>query len=134
MEADKWNTALYHQLKEEDFYRDKQGEKMYFAEWDSYLTNMTSTHYQDILLAEIKKQIVQKGLDGVFLDTVGNINSYLPEDEQKWQNEAMLSFIQQIKNVIPIYLLLKIGAFKHLPIIQRHMLTLLCGRIFLILW
>ena len=45
--------------------------------------NLTSTHYQDILLAEIEKQIVQKGLDGVFLDTVGNINSYLPEDEQK---------------------------------------------------
>ena len=28
--------------------------------------NLTSTHYQDILLAEIEKQIVQKGLDGVF--------------------------------------------------------------------
>ena len=36
MEADKWNTALYQQLKEEDFYRDKQGERMYFAKWDSF--------------------------------------------------------------------------------------------------
>ena len=101
MEADKWNTALYQQLKEEDFYRDKQGERMYFAKWDSFLMDLTSTHYQDILLAEIEQQIVQKGLDGVFLDTVGNINSYLPEDEQKWQNEAMLSFIQQIKKRHP---------------------------------
>ncbi|WP_155593335.1 endo alpha-1,4 polygalactosaminidase [Lysinibacillus cavernae] len=101
METDKWNTALYQQLKEDDFYRNKQGEKMYFAEWDSYLMDMTSTHYQDLLLAEIQKQIVQKGLDGVFLDTVGNINSYLPEDEQKWQNEAMLSLIQEIKKRNP---------------------------------
>lgn len=101
MEADQWNTSLYRQLKEDDFYRNKQGEKMYFSEWDSYLMDMTSSHYQDILLAEIEKQIVQKGLDGVFLDTVGNINSYLPEDEQKWQNEAMLSFIQQIKQRHP---------------------------------
>ena len=53
MEADKWNTALYQQLKEEDFYRDKQGERMYIAKWDSFLMDLTSTHYQDILLAEI---------------------------------------------------------------------------------
>lgn len=39
---------------------------MYFSEWDSYLVDMTSAHYQELLLEEIKTQIVQKGLDGVF--------------------------------------------------------------------
>ena len=97
MEADKWNSALYSQLNEADFYKDAHGEKMYFAEWDSYLMDMTSQHYQKLLLVEIQKQIVQKGLDGVFLDTVGNITSYLPEKEQEAQNEAMLSFIKKIK-------------------------------------
>ncbi|KOS63200.1 endo alpha-1,4 polygalactosaminidase [Lysinibacillus agricola] len=97
MEADKWNSELYSQLNEEDFYKDEHGEKMYFSEWDSYLMDMTSKHYQELLLKEIQKQIVQKGLDGVFLDTVGNINSYLPENEQATQNEAMLSFIKKIK-------------------------------------
>lgn len=97
MEADKWNSAFYSQLNEADFYKDAHGEKMYFAEWDSYLIDMTSQHYQKLLLEEIQKQIVQKGLDGVFLDTVGNINSYLPEKEQEAQNEAMLSFIKKIK-------------------------------------
>lgn len=97
MEADKWNLAFYSQLKEEDFYKDERGEKMYFSEWDSYLMDMTSEHYQALLLEEIQKQIVQKGLDGVFLDTVGNIESYLPEKEQGVQNEAMLAFIKNIK-------------------------------------
>ncbi len=97
MEADKWNSELYNQLLEEDFYRDDHGEKMYFSEWDSYLVDMTSEHYQELLLKEIKTQIVQKELDGVFLDTVGNINSFLPEKEQQVQNEAMLSFIKKIK-------------------------------------
>jgi len=97
MEADKWNSALYSQLNKADFYKDAHGEKMYFSEWDSYLMDMTSQHYQKLLLEEIQKQIVQKGLDGVFLDTVGNINSYLPEKEQEAQNEAMLSFIKKIK-------------------------------------
>ena len=97
MEADKWNSALYSQLNEADFYKDAHREKVYFAEWDSYLMDMTSQHYQELLLEEIQKQIVQKGLDGVLLDTVGNINSYLPEKEQEAQNKAMLSFIQKIK-------------------------------------
>lgn len=97
MEADKWNLEFYSQLKEEDFYKDERGKKMYFSEWDSYLMDMTSEHYQELLLEEIQKQIVQKGLDGVFLDTVGNIESYLPEKEQGVQNEAMLAFIKNIK-------------------------------------
>ncbi|GAB0171259.1 endo alpha-1,4 polygalactosaminidase [Lysinibacillus sp. CTST325] len=96
-EADKWNSEFYSQLKEEDFYKDEHGEKMYFSEWDSYLMDMTSKHYQELLLEEIQKQIVQKGLDGVFLDTVGNIESYLPEKEQGAQNDAMLAFIKKIK-------------------------------------
>ncbi|MGE7091487.1 endo alpha-1,4 polygalactosaminidase [Lysinibacillus sp. NPDC048646] len=97
MEADTWNETLYNQLQEIDFYTDEYGEKMYFAEWDSYLMDMTSSHYQNLLLEEIQKQIVDKGLDGVFLDTVGNIDSFLPPKEQVQQNEAMLTFIKKIK-------------------------------------
>ncbi|MEK3800634.1 endo alpha-1,4 polygalactosaminidase [Peribacillus sp. FSL H8-0477] len=98
MEADKWNQALYHQLLENDFYKDKNGNKMYFEKWDSYLMDMSSEHYQHILLEEIKAQITDKKLDGVFLDTVGNIDSYLSGSEQKTQNEALTSFVKKIKN------------------------------------
>ncbi|MFY0518922.1 endo alpha-1,4 polygalactosaminidase [Lysinibacillus sp. UGB7] len=98
MEADKWNEAFYQQLQEIDFYKDVYGEKKYFAEWDSYLMDMTSSHYQHLLLEEIQKHIVDKGLDGVFLDTVGNIDSFLPPEEQVKQNQAMLTFIKKIKH------------------------------------
>ena len=98
MEADKWNQALYHQLLEDDFYKDKNGNKMYFEKWDSYLMDMSSEHYQHILLEEIKAQITDKKLDGVFLDTVGNIDSYLSGSEQKKQNEALTTFVKKIKN------------------------------------
>jgi len=97
MEADKWNKDLYQQFNENDFYTDENGERMYFEEWDSYMMDMTSPHYQDVLLAEIEKQVVNKELDGVFLDTVGNIDSYLPESEQEEQNQAMQDFMKKIK-------------------------------------
>lgn len=98
MEADKWNQALYHQLLENDFYKDENGNKMYFEKWDSYLMDMSSEHYQHILIEEIKAQITDKKFDGVFLDTVGNIDSYLSGSEQKKQNEALTLFIKKIKN------------------------------------
>lgn len=98
MEADKWNQALYSQLSENDFYKDDKGNKIYFKEWDSYLMDMSSEHYQHILLEEIKAQIINKKLDGVFLDTIGNIDSYLSGNEQKKQNEALTSLVKKIKN------------------------------------
>ena len=97
MEGDKWNKELYEKFEEDDFYKDENGNRMYFKEWDSYMMDMTSPHYQEVLLEEIEKQVVQKGLDGVFLDTVGNIDSYLPAIEQKEQNEAIEQLAKKIK-------------------------------------
>lgn len=97
MEADKWNQALYSQFAKNDFYTDDDGNKMYFEKWDSYLMDMASGHYQHILLEEIKAQITDKKLDGVFLDTVGNIDSYLSGSEQQTQNEALTAFVKKIK-------------------------------------
>lgn len=97
MEGDKWNNELYSQFIEEDFYKDENGNRMYFEEWDSYMMDMTSPHYQEVLLEEIEKQVVSKGLDGVFLDTVGNIDSYVPASEQKEQNKAIQEFTKKIK-------------------------------------
>lgn len=59
--------------------------------------DMSSEHYQDILLEEIKAQIIDKKLDGVFLDTVGNIDSYLSGHEQQEQNKALTAFIKKFK-------------------------------------
>ncbi|MGG3450504.1 endo alpha-1,4 polygalactosaminidase [Domibacillus aminovorans] len=97
MEGDKWNKKLYSKFIEENFYKDENGNRIYFEEWDSYMMDMTSPYYQEVMLEEIQKQVVSKGLDGVFLDTVGNIESILPASEQTEQNEALVEFIKKIK-------------------------------------
>lgn len=101
LEADRWNHAFYEQLKEEDFYHNAKGERLYFEKWDSYATTMTSPHYQELLLAEVEKQVVRKKLDGVFLDTVGNIEDYLPQEEQVVQQKAMQAFMAKLKERYP---------------------------------
>jgi hypothetical protein len=97
MEGDTWNKELYDKFEDEDFYKDEQGNRKYYEKWDSYKMDMTSQHYQDVLLEEIEKQVVQKGLDGVFLDTVGNIDSYFTPSEQEEQNHAIEQFVVKIK-------------------------------------
>ncbi|MYL37440.1 endo alpha-1,4 polygalactosaminidase [Halobacillus litoralis] len=101
MEADNWNTALISQLEESDFFH-RDGERVYYPEWDSYLTDITSDHYQQVLLAEIEKQITAKGLDGVFLDTVGNIdNEHCGSDVLDDQRAGMAVFLQEIRRQHP---------------------------------
>ncbi len=97
MEGDKWNKKLYRQFNDEDFYRDEQGQRVYFEQWDAYMMDMTSTHYQKILTDEIRKQVVEKELDGVFLDTVGDIDSYMPTKIQQIQREAIKEFMINLK-------------------------------------
>lgn len=115
MEADNWNTALINQLNEDDFFH-RNGERVHYTEWDSYLTDITSVHYRDVLLSEVTKQIADKGLDGVFLDTVGDI------DDEHWENpavlqaqqEGMVTFLQQIKQEHPSLSLIQNWGFQTL--------------------
>lgn len=98
MEADKWNEDFYKQLKEEDFYHDKNGKRKYISKWDAYLVNMASPHYQEVLLKEIKKRVVDRKLDGVFFDTVGDIDDDYPKADQQAQREAMKKVMQKVKS------------------------------------
>ncbi|EPE63554.1 hypothetical protein L479_00053 [Exiguobacterium sp. S17] len=117
MEADNWNTAFISQLNESDFFH-RDGKRVHYAEWDSYLTDITSSHYQALLVAEVNKQIVDKGLDGVFLDTVGNI------DNEHWQQPDVLAaqrlgmsqFMSTLKVMHPSLSLIQnwgFGTLKH---------------------
>lgn len=102
MEADRWNTDLFNQLNDDDFFL-RDGERVYYSEWDSFLTDITSTHYQNILSNEVQKQIVEKGLDGAFLDTVGNIDNEHNHDPQlaQDQREGMASWMSSVKDEHP---------------------------------
>ena len=102
MEADKWNTELFNQLNEYDFFYRNQ-KRVYYPEWDSYLTDITSIHYQEILLNEVTTQISAKGLDGIFLDTVGNIDNehWNNQDILKEQRNGLVSLLQRIQEKHP---------------------------------
>jgi len=115
MEADTWNKDFFSKLNKEDFYY-RNGARIYFPEWDSYLVDFTSKHYTDLLLKEIKEQIINKGMHGIFLDTVGDIDDQFNSNptEMKKQQLAMQNFLQQIKDAYPELLLIQNWGFDTL--------------------
>lgn len=94
MEADNWNHSISKNLQPKDYFY-RNGEKIYFDKWDSYLVDITSSHYQNLLLKEVELEIAGKGFDGIFLDTVGNIDdqhSKYPADLRS-QRQGLVTFL-----------------------------------------
>ncbi|MTH52809.1 glycosyl hydrolase [Bacillus mangrovi] len=109
MEADNWNTAFMQKLAPEDFYH-QASQKYYIQQWDSYLMNMSSSHFRELLLSEIDDQVFSKNMDGIFFDTVGNIDDYFSSNpaELKKQRDGLSLLLQNVKSTYP-----------HLGIIQN---------------
>lgn len=99
MEVATWNQEYMSKFKEEAFYK-RDGERVHYAEWDSYLMDMSNDHYREVLLAETREQVIDKGFDGVFLDTVGDIDNEFwnnPEELAK-QREGLVKYLEVLKN------------------------------------
>jgi polysaccharide biosynthesis protein PelA len=109
METPTWNLERVQALQESDYFI-RNGMKVHYIKWDSYLMDITSNHYQTVLLSEIQKQVVEKGLDGVFYDTVGDIDDeFLNSDKKTYNNQlqGLLQFVKQAKFNYPNLLMVQ---------------------------
>jgi endo-alpha-1,4-polygalactosaminidase (GH114 family) len=98
MESNTWNTERAKSFEPQDFFM-RDGNKVHFAAWDSYLMDMTSPHYRSILMNDIQTQVVDKGFDGVFFDTVGDIDDqFLGKDAAQYdaQKKGFVTFLEEI--------------------------------------
>ncbi len=74
-----WDTVLINDLYECDFLRDESGEKLKSLNDENYLGDISSLHFRKTLLEQIDTRILDKGMDGVFLDTLDWIDYYGPK-------------------------------------------------------
>lgn len=101
METPSWNSLRVKELLSSDYLL-KHGERVHFKQWDSYLMDLRQLHYRQLLLSEIKTSISDKGLDGMFLDTVGDIDDWIQDAATQTQTrEAYRSFLQDVSNQYP---------------------------------
>lgn len=78
-----------------------EGEKLYNTQYDCFYGDILSENYQKILMKIIKERVVDPGFDGVFFDTLDDIE-YLSDPELKRsQFEGYLAFYRQLKDKYP---------------------------------
>ncbi|MEI2319306.1 endo alpha-1,4 polygalactosaminidase [Bacillus paramobilis] len=94
LELEVWHKS---QVMESDYYY-RDSEKMKIEKWDTYIMNLADNHYRSIIINKVKQQIVGKGIDGVFLDTVGDIDDYF-YDQAALQEKFRLAYVNLLKEI-----------------------------------
>ncbi|MBH0164234.1 endo alpha-1,4 polygalactosaminidase [Fictibacillus sp. 7GRE50] len=109
METPTWNEQRTELLLESDYFKRNEN-KVHYKQWDSYLMDISSEHYHQVLMDEMKRQVSSKGMDGVFFDTVGNIdNEHLEHHASiyKKQLDGLLSFLKKSNQKFPDLLMVQ---------------------------
>ncbi|MBL0389025.1 endo alpha-1,4 polygalactosaminidase [Tumebacillus sp. ITR2] len=112
LETPTWNEARYVKTRGLRSYR-------HFPEWDSYLMDIRDLTYQGILLQEVLDVILVKEMDGVFLDTVGDMEEYVAETRLREEMfAAYRDFLQRLKVLAPEAMLIQNRGFDTLPLVK----------------
>ncbi|KEO81458.1 endo alpha-1,4 polygalactosaminidase [Tumebacillus flagellatus] len=98
----------------------------FFPEWGSYLMDIRDVGYQGILLQEVLEEILVRGMDGVFLDTVGDLEEYVEEEaEREEMFRAYRDFLQRLHTLAPGVRLLQNRGFDTLPSVKNALFGVL---------
>lgn len=120
MELQNWDKKFVSKVKESDYLLDN-AEKIYIDKWDTYLMDITSTRYQQLLINEIEEEIIQKKFDGIFLDTVGDIDDFYHDNEEMSAHlrAGYHVLLQTITQKYPDMLLIQNWGFPTLKTISK---------------
>lgn len=97
METPQWNNQRFKKLNPQNFfsYSDRP---LFLSEWNAYLMDLRKAHYRDLLLQEAFHILDTKGYSGLFLDTVDDIDTRLPNELQEEFLSAYLNFIESLRS------------------------------------
>lgn len=101
-------------LAEEDFLH-KDGNRIVNELYGNYLADIRSKRWQNMLMHECSRLIEGLGYDGIFLDTIGNVEH--PEIIARFGN-ALISefalFLSRLKSVYPEHIVIQNNAVERL--------------------
>ena len=113
MQLENWNDSLTAQIDESDFSL-VDGQRIYVEEWDTYVMDIRQKHYREVLLWKVEKMITERGLDGVFFDTVDDLDYYFRDDPEVLidMRAGYLDLLKQLHELHPELLVIQNRGFK----------------------
>jgi hypothetical protein len=103
--------TIFEQLSDDDFLR-INNHKMMNKEFGTYLINLKSKRWIQYLIEEIHHRYNTLESDGIFMDTIGDIDG-LPEEVRKEQLVAITNFLFIIKTLYPKHLIIQNNGLEH---------------------
>lgn len=95
------NYPEFKYLKDEDFIT-INGKTVVNSEFNNYLINLNSKRYVSMLIHKIGDLILNKGFQGIFLDTVGDIEfEVIPEFIRESLINELVKLLEMIKDMFP---------------------------------
>ena len=108
-----WDTPLVSSLNEEDYLLNDFNEKTKNLSKTNFLGDLSSKHYRDVLFKYLKIRILDKGMDGVFFDTLDWID-YYANDKRIYDKltEGYKSFLMELRQKYPEILIIQNRGFE----------------------
>jgi len=102
MQLENWNDELKEHISPSD-YATLHGEKIYIEDWDTYVMDLRESHYREALMWKIKHYIADLELDGIFFDTVDDLDYFFHDDIdiQNQMREGYVKLLKEIKSEYP---------------------------------
>lgn len=97
MQLENWNSKWKQNPLENDYYK-LNGERIYIEEWDTYIMDIRQQHYRELLLQKVEEDLKSKELDGIFFDTVDDLDYYFNK-EPKTLKQMRNSYAKLIKEL-----------------------------------
>jgi polysaccharide biosynthesis protein PelA len=123
METPTWNKQRLELLADSDYFK-RSGARVHYEQWDSYLMDIASVHYHKVLMDEMERQVNSKGMNGVFFDTVGNIdNEHLENNAAiyKKQLDGLLAFLDKSDRKFPNLLMVQNWGMETIQHTHKYM-------------
>ncbi|MBU7594441.1 endo alpha-1,4 polygalactosaminidase [Metabacillus halosaccharovorans] len=113
MQLENWNNELKEHIAASD-YATLNGKKIYIKEWDTYVMDLRESHYREALKWKINHYIADNGFDGIFFDTVDDLDYYFHDDIyiQKQMREGYVKLLKDIKSDYPNMLIMQNRGFE----------------------
>lgn len=106
------NNIEFQLLKNNWFYT-PNGQKIKYEHWESFIMDLSKKDYQDFLIEQVNINVIDKGCDGLLIDTIGDIDdSDWSVNDKRRMREGYSNILSELTNLYPDLLIIQNWGFE----------------------
>ena len=120
IQLENWNKELKKDVIPSDYWL-QEGERLYVADWDTYVMDISKKNYREVLIRKIRTEINEKQMDGIFFDTVDDLDFYFQDDPaaEKAMQEGYRQLLDEVETAYPDLLIIQNRGFDAYKAMSR---------------